>query len=181
MKELTPRFKTRIATRLTPNYRVATVADIDIKTLKKNHVKAIAFDADSTLVEHDQIVIRPETIDFLKSLNIPLFIATNRKVPLGDELGELIGARAVMHARPGVRKPGLEYFNELEDLSGMELCNMALVGDRLLTDIYGANRAGMQSIYVAALGKDPWYMRWTGLRRIETTLAHWLGIVSDRV
>ena len=42
-----------------------------------------------------------------------------------------------------------------------------MVGDRIFTDIYGANKAGITTIYVKALGKDPWFIRFTGVRFIE--------------
>lgn len=169
-----PLFSQRWLQTLTPDYRVANVSDIDEAVLKSHGVKGIAFDADSTLVEPSGENIAPKTLGYLQKLTLPLYIATNRTAPNGDEIGTLIGAQKVVHATKTFRKPQKRYFNELASVSGIPLSKLVLVGDRLLTDIVGGNRAGMLTIYVEALGRDPWYIRYTGIRLVENLIVNCL-------
>lgn len=165
MKKLYPRF--RLFSNICPNFIADEVADIDIAALHKIGVAAIAFDADSTLVHPYAVEIRPETVEFLKSLKTPLYIATNRVAPDGDQLGPIITARAVIHAEGRDRKPSRRYFERLASQTKQPLNKTAMVGDRLLTDILGANRVGATTVYVRAIGTDPLYLRLTGLRLLE--------------
>ena len=155
---------------LQPDYVLDDITLLDEKMLKEAGMKAIAFDADSTLVEHNAMTVGPEILRFLKTLKLPIYITTNRRAPKGDELGEIIGARRVIHASREFRKPQPEYFQELFRKSSIDLKHTALVGDRLFTDIAGGNRSGLVTVYVKALGKDPFYMKYTGLRAIENLL-----------
>lgn len=175
MKQVKPRFKHTFFQAFIPTYHVQSVQDIDITKLKKNNIKAIIFDADSTIVEQGHIVVSPEVLNFLKEIPIPIYIATNRLSPRGEELATLIQAKAVMHASVTTRKPQRRYFSKLESLVGLPLSSTVMVGDRLYNDIYGGNRAGMKTIFVDALGRDHIYMRWTGIRKLELMLLNFFS------
>lgn len=84
------------------------------------------------------------------------FIGTNPDVSFPSEMGPLLGAGALLAAietSSGVvplviGKPGPVMFREaVERLGGNPDC-IAMVGDRLTTDIAGANAVGLQSILV---------------------------------
>jgi len=62
-----------------------------------------------------------------------------------------------MHASLTTRKPTRKYYESLSALLGVKSQQIAMVGDKLLQDIYGANRVGMVSILVEPVGPEAWY------------------------
>lgn len=144
------------------------MSDIDFQQLVDS--KAIAFDADSTLVDHGLDATSGAVLEFLKNVPMPVHIATNRLEPEASELATFIGARSVTFATSHYRKPQKEYFDKLTSNAGCKPSELVMVGDRIFTDIFGGNNAGLTTIYVKALGKDPWFIRFTGIRYIENAL-----------
>jgi FMN phosphatase YigB (HAD superfamily) len=49
----------------------------------------------------------------------------------------------------GYRKPDLEFFKRALAAGGLESNEVLFVGNQLNTDIIGANRAGIESVYLA--------------------------------
>ncbi len=84
------------------------------------------------------------------------FIATNADASFPSERGQLPGAGAVMaiiETASGVTpvvvgKPEPIIFQEALERLGADATNTAMIGDRLETDILGAQRAGLTSILV---------------------------------
>lgn len=84
------------------------------------------------------------------------FIATNADASFPSERGQLPGAGAVMAlievasgvAPVVVGKPEPIIFQEALERLGADTTNTAMIGDRLETDIVGAQRAGLTSILV---------------------------------
>jgi HAD superfamily phosphatase (TIGR01668 family) len=170
-------YRFSILNNLQPDYLVEDIKQIDEKQLTKLGIQAIAFDADHTLVNNKSITVSPEVLQFLKTLSLPIYIATNRPAPRGEALGKLIGANKVIHATKRYRKPQTQYFRELLSHSNIDLDKTVLVGDRLFTDVLGGNRANLTTIYTKALGEDPWYIKLFGLRIIENLL---IKILTDK-
>lgn len=161
------RYKHNLASLLEPNYVVGSVTDIDVEALKKADVKALVFDIDSTLVEHGQIQIAPETATFLHDTKLDLYLATNRSRRDAGEIAEILNAKYVQYADGRFRKPSPAYFGKLQDIINKKPGQIAMIGDRLYSDVFGANRAGWTTIWVENLGKDPWFTRVFRLRHIE--------------
>lgn len=84
------------------------------------------------------------------------FIGTNPDPTFPSEIGPLPGAGAILAmitAATGVEplvigKPGPIVFREAVKLLGGDPTSVAMVGDRLSTDIYGAKAAGLRAILV---------------------------------
>ena len=84
------------------------------------------------------------------------FIATNADASFPSERGQLPGAGAVMAlietasgiAPTVVGKPEPIIFQEALERLGADASNTAMIGDRLETDILGAQRAGLTSVLV---------------------------------
>ena len=69
-------------------------------------------------------------------------------------VGEAPGAEETLAGRPFVGKAGKPLkkgFNELAQKFGLELNQIAMVGDQLFTDILGGNRAGCTTILVTPI------------------------------
>ncbi len=145
-----------------PDYMAASVRSISYKHLWEQGVRCIAFDADSTLVAHGGIELNAETIQYLrdereKGYIADIIIATNRKKRNLDALAQALSAKAVIHGHGIVRKPSQAFYSDLIQQSGYKPEQIAMVGDKLLQDVFGANRAGLVSILVEPLGPPAWF------------------------
>ncbi len=169
MKSLKPKYTLPFLRNISPDYIVDSVQDIYIAELPQRS-EAIAFDADSTLVEHGESITSDSVLNFLKNLPLPVHIATNRIEQKATELASYLRADSVTFATSQYRKPQKAYFDKLASNAGRKPSELVMVGDRIFTDVYGANKAGLTTIYVKALGRDPWFIRYTGIRYIENAL-----------
>ncbi len=140
--------------------------------LKEHGVRYIAFDADSTLVPFRGKVISSQTKRLLqtkRSLFDAWCIASNRITNDLLPLGESIDAQ-VLRATLIKRKPQRRYFDRVLRHFGAKPYEVAMVGDKLIADMWGAKRAGMVTVWVEKIGKDSIWDRFFGVRRWEKRL-----------
>ena len=146
---------------LKPDQEVSSIADLDPQALYDRGIRAVGFDADQTLCEFygkgidDRLLINVEAMRGL--FQSQLCIISNCTEERRDELVE----HFPLHVVPvRTKKPHPEAYRAAEKYFGVAREQWAFVGDRLLTDVVGANRAGWHSIHVRPLvpETDAWYM-----------------------
>lgn len=160
------------APRFVPDYMATSLLDVDFRLLEQSGVRYIAFDADSTLVNFRGRELSPQTKLFLQKQR-KLFdkwcIASNRITNDLLPLAESMDAQ-VVRATLLTRKPSRRFFDRVLLLLGGKPRQIAMIGDKLVADIWGAKRAGMVTIWVEKIGNDnplDWLFR---VRQIEKWL-----------
>ena len=142
-----------------PDYLAKSLSDVDFALLKKQGVRFIAFDADSTLVHIRGTALPEETKSLLiekRKLFKQWCIASNRPINNLQTLGNSIGA-PVIRAGLLTRKPSRRYFKKVLRHFNAQPHEVAMVGDKLIADMWGAKRAGMVTVWVEKIGPDnPW-------------------------
>jgi HAD superfamily phosphatase (TIGR01668 family) len=131
---------------LFPTYYYASAYDIPYKKLYEEGKRGVLFDLDNTLVEHgapaDDRSVR--LIRQLKDTGFKVCFISNNKEPRVKGFNEPMGASYVFKAG----KPGKEgYLKGCEQL-GILPSEAVFVGDQIFTDIWGANRSGIESYLV---------------------------------
>ncbi|MFH0860108.1 MAG: YqeG family HAD IIIA-type phosphatase [Candidatus Altiarchaeota archaeon] len=133
---------------LIPRLDVDDITKIDIDALKSNGIKAIIFDVDNTLCPHMGAAVDLKlkaSFDRIAG-NFRCCLLTNAmRQDRRDQLESLFGLPSANNSR---KKPHVEAVEEALRLLGTKPEETALVGDRLITDIVGANKAGVYSIKV---------------------------------
>lgn len=155
-----------------PNYMADSVLDIDFKQLKKDGIKYVAFDADSTLVHYKELQLSKKTRIFLKSqkhLFLEWCLASNRLKKTLSVLAAEMDAE-IIAASYLVRKPQKRYFKKIIKHFDAEPSEIAMIGDKLIADSWGANRIGMTSVWVKRIGPDSMADRIFGTRKHEARL-----------
>ncbi len=142
-----------------PNLIATDVLSIDFNYLKKSGIKACLFDLDHTLLVHGTVDLSPRTNKHLEQSGMKIYIATNRKHSKElDTLAKQLGADDVMHASGRrISKPSKKYYDLAVEKTGYKPREVAMIGDRLLQDIWGARRAGLTAILVRKFGRIKWY------------------------
>ena len=164
--------KTAHTSKFAPDYMAKSVLDIDFKALQKAGIKYVAFDADSTLVQYKEKQLSKKTQDFLKTHKnsfIDWAIASNRTkktlMTIAAELDAEIVAANYM-----VRKPRKAYFKKLIRYFDAKPEQIAMVGDKLLADVWGGNRMGLTTVWVERIGPDNIVDKIFATRQIEAWL-----------
>lgn len=131
-----------------PDMRVRSVMEIDLADLRKRGYIGLMLDLDNTLLPWKDLNIPIESKAWLetsKKLGMkPCIISNthhpNRLMKIADQLQiPAIGCAL---------KPDKRGFHRAAEIVGCEIDQTVVVGDQLLTDILGGNRAGAYTILV---------------------------------
>ena len=134
-------------------YRENTVYDIDFVKYYNKGYRLLIFDIDNTLVLHDQEVTdeSKKLIDTLKNIGFKLGILSNNDKNRVEKFAIDIGIDNYIY---NADKPNKNNYLKLVDMNVCSINQALYIGDQLLTDIYGANLAGIDSILVKPIGQE---------------------------
>lgn len=144
---------------LKPWQSVRSIADLEVRKLQDAGVQALVFDVDNTLTLWHGAEIHPLVArkfeNLKKHFTVVIFSNTSYSARHKD-LHRIFPGIAVVPRE--LKKPGSEGFRRSAQLASCHPSAMVMIGDRLLTDVLGGNRAGMKTIKVKPFdGPDPWY------------------------
>jgi HAD superfamily phosphatase (TIGR01668 family) len=136
---------------LRPDLRLRSVADIDIAALRRRGVLAVMFDVDNTLCRHGALSPDCAVERRLQELvsQLKAGIITNSDEGRRHKLASRFPGMAVIHSP--IKKPYSEPFRLALEHMQMAPQQLAMVGDRLLTDIAGAKKMSIFAIKVEPL------------------------------
>lgn len=152
--------------RLLPDQIVKTVFDIDLNELKTRGVQGIVTDLDNTLVSARTPLATPELIgwlDLVKDQGFKVVILSNNNKTRVSRFADPLGIPFI----PAARKPAGAAFHRALKLMNLQPEHAVVVGDQMLTDVWGGRRAGLHTILVTpiALSEEGWGTKIN--RRIE--------------
>lgn len=150
---LNPLFLARYARpgNIKPDERIESVNQVNAKKLEEMGVKAIIFDADNTLCSFHGKKMDENLADTIIELKKKFTCIILSNTDSRARVKELKENFTLPVADPGVKKPREEAFQAALDMVGAMPGQAVMVGDRLLTDIAGANDVGIYSIKVSPL------------------------------
>jgi hypothetical protein len=136
-----------VAFSLKPTIRAKKVQDINFDELKELGVKLVIFDIDDTLIPRPIKDPSPEILEWIqtvKDAGFQICIMTNNNL---ERSKSIPGEYGIHHSL----KPFKIKFKRVLKKYGMSPKETCMVGDKLFTDILGANRMGMHSVLVDKL------------------------------
>ena len=140
------------------------IADISLKYLEENlHIKGLIFDFDGTLMRDNKL--STSTLNFIKKAKeagFKISILSNNLVLNHEALEELNISIVEKFALKPLKKPFLDMAKKMK----LAPERIAVIGNNRLTDIFGANRAKMYSIFIQNLNSF-FYKRNVGQIRHE--------------
>ena len=136
-------------TNLFPDETAASSYEIDYNKLYKEGFRGIIYDIDNTLVAHDAPAdVRVyELFQKIRQIGFQVCLLSNNEEPRVNMFNEKLGAFTVCKAGKPWRTG---YFKAMEKM-GTDASNTIMIGDQILTDMWGANRAEVPSIMVHKL------------------------------
>lgn len=151
---------------LMPKLRVNTVFDIDLEDLYAKGYRGIITDLDNTLVGAKTPLAYPELIawfELVKKIGFKLIIVSNNQLARVSAFAIPLDIQFVHQAR----KPSNAPFRKAMKLMGISNTETIVIGDQMLTDVYGGNRLGLLTVLVLPISvqDEGWTTRIN--RRVE--------------
>ncbi len=133
---------------LSPTYLIdGDITDINLLALQDDGIRGLIFDLDSTLLAPRSGELTDEVAVWLAKARdmFKVAVVTNNKHdPYVEQAGRLLD----MHCIGRAAKPSRRAFLEVLALFGLPAQQVAVIGDRPLTDVWGGQRAGMKTVLV---------------------------------
>lgn len=149
-----------------PRMLAPSVYEIDFESLRAKGIKGIIFDLDNTLAgagvpaADDQL---KELLALLRSMGFQIVIVSNNSRDRVETFASPLGLPFLSRAR----KPFKRAFLEAMRLMRLRPEDTAVIGDQMLTDVYGGNRLGLFTILVqpVSAASDGFFTRFN--RKVE--------------
>lgn len=142
-----------------PTWMVDKIYNITPAQLKSKGIDAVLTDLDNTLIAWNNPDGTPELLDWIqrmKEANIPVIVVSNNKESRIKRAVESLGLDYVSRAM----KPFNKGFKEVEKRYNLPAKHLVMIGDQLMTDVKGANSAGIRTILVKPVVEtDAWNTR----------------------
>lgn len=137
--------------KLCPTEWADSIYDYDFRKAYEKGFRGVILDIDNTLVPHDAPADEraAELCGKLKEIGIKPVIVSNNHEPRAKSFAEAVGVPFICDAG----KPSVKGYGEALKILGLNKNEVLCVGDQLLTDIWGANNAGLSSLLVEPLDK----------------------------
>lgn len=130
------------------------IVDIDVNFFIENNIKAVLLDIDNTILDkrHNMVQGLEEWVKTLKENNIKICILSNtNKKKKAQNLSDKLDVPFIYFAKKPL-KFGFKKAKKILEIEDNK--TIAVIGDQVLTDVFGANRCKMYSILVKPLKKE---------------------------
>ena len=141
-----------------PDMYAQSIYTINYKKLKKNGIKCLLFDLNNTLasyeVEYPDEYLRELIFKLEKSFKVIIVSNSNkdRIRPFKEKLN--------IDASFSSKKPFNKKFKKIMKMYNLKDTEIAMIGDQLLTDIYGGNKMNFTTILVNSISEnEPFHVR----------------------
>lgn len=133
-----------------PNKHVESIFEITPEFLISNNKKGIIIDLDNTLVPWNVAHATDDVknwLELIRDAHIQVIIFSNNNRERVTLFAEPLETPFVYKAR----KPLQKAFRKAKRIMELEESEIVVIGDQLLTDIFGGNRAGFDTILVVPI------------------------------
>lgn len=146
-----------------PHVFLPDVTGITPELLRRMDVSGLLLDIDGTLMQTRDAMPTQAVLNWMDSLRrqgIALYILSNNR---HQERVRAFAGAVELPWQNLAKKPALGGFRRASEALGLPPEKLALVGDQIFTDMWGARRFGCKGILVESTDTYLWYF---GLRRL---------------
>ena len=135
---------------LKPDYNLKNIYEIDFEELKKQGIKSLMFDLDSTVMVSKSASFLPETIEwfntFLKDFEVAI-ISNNKNDKYIENANKIAPCKVIGRAN----KPNPQIMKNYLQSINIDPKQAVMIGDRPLTDILAGKLLGCKTILVGSI------------------------------
>lgn len=154
-----------------PDEHVKSILDISPEQLAERGIKGIITDLDNTLVEWNRPNATPQLIKWVENMrenNILVTIVSNNNQNRVKSFSDPLQIPYIFQARKPMGRAFLKAISQMN----IKKEETVVIGDQLLTDVFGGNRNGFHTILVVPVAQTDGI--YTKLNRfIERRLLNW--------
>lgn len=155
-----------------PNLLLNKYQELNLEEFAKKGYSTLLVDLDNTLVPYYEKTITEEVRMFFekaKTLGIDVIIFSNNNI---NRVSGFVEGEDIKYYYRALKPTKIGY-KRIIDKYNLDKSKTICMGDQLLTDVLGANRMHMYSIYVKPIiNKDSWTTKLN--RAIEKLLFRWV-------
>lgn len=156
--------------KLYPDTYLDSVDDIDFEMYYKKGIRGIVSDIDNTLVPHgapaDEHIIK--VFEKIHGMGIDTCLISNNKKLRVEPFAKAVNSKFIYDAH----KPSRESYKKAMGLMNTDKESTLFIGDQIFTDIWGANRTGIETVMLKQIDKKEEIQ--IILKRIPEKLILWL-------
>lgn len=156
--------------KLYPDTYLDSIDDIDFEMYYEKGIRGIVSDIDNTLVPHgapaDEHIIK--VFEKIHGMGIDTCLISNNKKLRVEPFAKAVNSKFIYDAH----KPSRESYKKAMELMNTDKESTLFIGDQIFTDIWGANRAGIETVMLKQIDKKEEIQ--IILKRIPEKLILWL-------
>lgn len=156
--------------KLYPDTYLDSIDDIDFEMYYKKGIRGIVSDIDNTLVPHgapaDEHIIK--VFEKIHGMGIDTCLISNNKKLRVEPFAKAVNSKFIYDAH----KPLRESYKKAMELMNTDKESTLFIGDQIFTDIWGANRTGIETVMLKQIDKKEEIQ--IILKRIPEKLILWL-------
>lgn len=138
-----------------PTYVFDKIEEIPLELFEKENIKGIFLDIDNTILDRTKI-IAPAVDSWIKEVQkkgIEICILSNA---VSVEKVRKIMKKYNIRGLANAGKPRLKGYTMALNLVDLPKEQVVMIGDQIFTDVWGANKFGIKSIYLYPINKKEW-------------------------
>ena len=156
--------------KLYPDTYLDSIDDIDFEMYYKKGIRGIVSDIDNTLVPHgapaDEHIIK--VFEKIHVMGKDTCLISNNKKLRVEPFAKAVNSKFIYDAH----KPSRESYKKAMELMNTDKESTLFIGDQIFTDIWGANRTGIETVMLKQIDKKEEIQ--IILKRIPEKLILWL-------
>jgi HAD superfamily phosphatase (TIGR01668 family) len=164
---------------LRPNWLMeCTLAELPLEALQERGIQALILDVDRTMLPRRQSLVPPLALGWLQEAKqlFPIHLLSNN--PSRRRIGS-VAAQLGLPFTTSAGKPRRAALRRVVAELGLKPDQIALVGDRLFTDVLAGNRLGLFTVLVRPIGPDGEPCPHDGVQNLEIRMSRWLGALVE--
>jgi len=141
-------------------------------------IRALVLDVDRTLLPRRSSTLPPSAEQWLRqaAAQMPLHLLSNN--PSRRRIGR-VAAQLAVPFTTSAAKPRRAALRRVVAELGLPPDQIALVGDRLFTDVLAGNRLGLYTVLVRPIDPSGEPCRHDGVQSLEIRMSRWLGALVE--
>jgi uncharacterized protein len=153
----------------------SSVLDLTPDLLARYQIEGLVLDVDDTIVPIGIGVAPPELILWIQQTKelVPVWLVTNN--PNQVRIGAIADSLSLPYFLSAA-KPSRRRLRQAIEAMKMEPARVAMVGDRVFTDVLAGNRMGMFTILIEPIVSTDTSVGFNLLRSVEFAVARTLGV-----
>jgi uncharacterized protein len=153
----------------------SSVLNLTPVLLARHRIEGMVLDVDDTIVSIGSSMIQLDVRDWIEEIRqiIPLWLVTNN--PSQSRISAIADSLSLPYFL-GAAKPSRKKLRQAVEAMNLDPARVAMVGDRIFTDVLAGNRMGMFSILIEPMNSKESTVSFHLLRQVEFAIARALGI-----